>query len=57
MRLLRFHCPLTRQEIRCVDCEGQGEQAEAVLYQAVACPSCSRLHFVNTSTGQVLSDD
>lgn len=57
MQVLRFHCPITRKEIRCIDCEGQGEQGEAALYQAVACPSCLRLHFVNSSTGELLSDD
>ena len=56
MRVLRFHCPSTRKEVRCFDCEGQGEQGETALYQAVACPACLRLHFVNSSTGELLSD-
>src|SRR5664280_2678212 len=31
-----------------------GESADA--YDAVTCPGCGRLHFVNKTTGQTLSD-
>jgi hypothetical protein len=30
------------------------EKDEARIYEAVICPACARLHFINTSTGKTL---
>ncbi len=56
MRVLRFQCPLTERSIQCMDCEGEEQHSRMPLYQAVLCPACTGLHFVNLSTGELLRD-
>ena len=48
-------CPRTSSDVRVWVPETQpGEGSDA--YEAVTCPGCGRLHFVNKTTGKTLSD-
>ena len=52
-----FQCPVTGDRVQGVT---TGEPAPAAdVFEAVVCPACSRVHFVNPRTGKVAgySDD
>ena len=54
MANVTIFCPKTGSNVQVWVPEAQpGEGADA--YEAVTCPSCGRLHFVNKSTGKTLS--
>lgn len=55
MANVTIFCPKTRSNVRVWVSEAQpGDSADA--YDAVTCPGCGRLHFVNKTTGKTLSD-
>jgi predicted nucleic acid-binding Zn-ribbon protein len=55
MANVTIFCPRTGSNVQIWVPEAQpGESADA--YEAVTCPSCGRLHFVNKSTRKALSD-
>ena len=54
MANVTIFCPKTGSNVPVWVAEAQpGDSTDA--YDAVACPSCGRLHFVNKSTGKTLS--
>jgi hypothetical protein len=52
MRLISFRCPVEGRNIELIDCEGDEARA---LYRAIVCPACARLHFVKSTSGELLS--
>jgi hypothetical protein len=53
MPLILFQCPVKALKVQWVDCEGQRQEDGTALYKVIVCPACSRLHFVNQSTGEL----
>ena len=55
MANVTIFCPKTRSNVQVWVAEAKpGDSADA--YDAVPCPGCGRLHFVNKTTGKTLSD-
>ena len=50
--LIKFRCPETDMDVQTL--LDKQEKDEARIYEAVICPACARLHFINTSTGKTL---
>jgi hypothetical protein len=50
--LIKFRCPETDMDVQTL--LDKQEKDEARIYEAVICPACARLHFINTSTGKAL---
>ena len=48
--LIKFRCPETDLEVQTL----LDNKDEARIYEAVICPACARLHFINRSTGKAL---
>jgi hypothetical protein len=46
-----FRCPITNQRV-----QGwlEDEDAQATEFEGITCPACTRLHFVNRKTGELL---
>jgi hypothetical protein len=57
MPLILFRCPVKALKVQWVDCEGQRQNDGTALYQVIVCPACSRLHFVNQSTGELKDEN
>jgi len=57
MRRVVFRCPMTERNTEWMDCEGERQDRGKPVYQAIVCPVCARLHFLNSSTGELLGDD
>jgi hypothetical protein len=54
MAQIVFRCPNTGQHVqRWTD---DAHDSKDDTYQAVECPACIRLHFVNRSTGKLLGE-
>jgi hypothetical protein len=53
--LIIFRCPQTGMNVQTL-LEKQ-ERDEAEIYEAVICPACTRLHFIQKSTGKALGQD
>ena len=54
--LIMFRCPQTGLEVQTL-LHKQGMDAVARSYEAVSCPACTRLHFIDKSTGKALGPD
>ena len=54
--LIMFRCPQTGLDVQTL-LHGQGKGAVARSYEAVSCPACTRLHFIDKSTGKALGPD
>lgn len=55
MAHVTIFCPKTRSNVQVWVAKAQpGECADS--YDAVTCPGCGRLHFVNKTTGKTVSD-
>jgi hypothetical protein len=50
--LIIFRCPQTGMLVQTLL-----HKDEARTYKAVTCPACTRLHFIDTSTGKPLASD
>ena len=48
--LITFRCPETDLEVQTL----LDNKDEERIYEAVICPACARLHFINRSTGKAL---
>ncbi len=54
--LIIFHCPETDTDVRTLLLKQQHEETRP-YYVAVTCPACTRLHFLDKSTGIALGTD
>jgi ribosomal protein L34E len=52
--LIIFRCPQTGMLVQTLL---HTQKDEARTYEAVTCPACTRLHFIDTSTGKPLASD
>jgi hypothetical protein len=57
MPLILFRCPVKSLKVQWVDCDGPRQDENAGCYKVIVCPACSRLHFVNQSTGELLEEN
>ena len=57
MPLILFRCPVKSLKVEWVDCEGQSQDDNGALYKVIVCPACSRVHFVNQSSGELLEEN
>ena len=53
--LIIFRCPQTGMDVQTL--LDKQEKDEALIYESVICPACTRLHFINKSTGKALGQD
>ena len=53
--LIIFRCPLTGMDVQ-TSLEKQ-ERNPIRAYEAISCPACTRIHFINMTTGAVISQD
>ena len=53
--LIIFRCPQTGMDVQTLLYK-QGKD-EARTYEAITCPACTRLHFIDKSTGKALGQD
>ena len=53
--LIIFRCPQTGMNVQTL--LDKQEKDETGIYDAVICPACTRLHFINKSTGKALGQD
>src|SRR5665213_3206295 len=54
-RLIMFRCPQTDLDVQTLLDKQEKEEVEILeTYEAVICPACTRLHFINKSTGKAL---
>ena len=51
-----FHCPQTGMALQTLLCKQEHEEARP-YYVAITCPACTRLHFIDKSTGKALGQD
>jgi hypothetical protein len=57
MDLIIFRCPVTGLNVQWSAEEIKPDDETRVSsYQAVHCPACTKLHFVNPSTGKLLGE-
>jgi hypothetical protein len=54
-KLIIFRCPQTGMDVQTL--LHKQEQDETGVYEAVICSACTRLHFVDKSTGKALGRD
>jgi hypothetical protein len=54
--LIIFHCPETDTDVQTLLLKQQREERRP-YYVAVTCPACTRLHFLDKSTGIALGPD
>ena len=54
--LIIFHCPETGTDVQTLLLKQEHEEARP-YYVAVTCPACTRLHFLDKSTGMALGPD
>ena len=55
MRPIIFICPFTRSNVQHFAEESETSDDEE-HYEAVECPACAGLHFVNMASGKVLGE-
>ena len=51
-----FKCPTTGQNVQWSAEETSTERGPSVTYKSIHCPACTRLHFMNPSTGKLLGE-
>lgn len=51
-----FKCPTTGMKVQWETEEDSRIQDDAVLYQSIKCPGCTRIHFINRLTGKLLGE-
>jgi hypothetical protein len=56
MAHILFRCPYTALNVQYSLSDDASQRDDESTYEAVTCPACSRLHFVNRSTGKLLGD-
>ncbi len=53
--LIIFRCPHTGMDVQTSLEKGERDPIRA--YEAISCPACTRIHFINVTTGAVLSQN
>lgn len=53
--LIIFRCPFTGMDVQTSLEKQEGNLVRA--YEAISCPACTRIHFINMTTGTVISQD
>ena len=56
MQPVLFKCPTTGQHVQWSTEEVSPEKGPSVTYKSIPCPACTRLHFMNPSTGKLLGE-
>ncbi len=56
MRPILFKCPTTGLNVQWSVEDATSEREASITYQAVHCPACTRLHFMDLSTGKLLGE-
>jgi hypothetical protein len=51
-----FKCPNTGMNVQHCPAEPAAEDEKRCTYEGVTCPACTRVHFINRSTGEVLGE-
>ena len=57
MAPILFRCPYTGFNVQHPLDDDGSRHDKGSEYEAITCPACTRLHFVNRSTGRTLSDN
>jgi hypothetical protein len=52
-----FRCPYTGLNVQHLLDEDAPSHDKKSGYEAMTCPACTRLHFVNRSTGKILGEN
>jgi hypothetical protein len=52
-----FRCPVFKKEVQHWLDDVDDPPAGGESYEAITCPACTRLHFVNRKTGKLLGDE
>lgn len=56
MAYILFRCPYTGLNVQYPLSDSASQRDDKSAYEAITCPACSRLHFVNRLTGKLLGD-
>ena len=57
MAHILFRCPYSGLKVQhWLDDDASPRHEKKSEYEAITCPACARLHFVNRSTGKTLGD-
>jgi len=54
MLSLIFQCPVFKEEVQHWFDDEDDPPADDESYEAITCPACTRVHFVNRKTGKLL---
>jgi hypothetical protein len=57
MRVILFRCPVKALKVQWVDCDGRPQDESAAHYRVIVCPACSRLHFADEFTGELVEEN
>ena len=57
MAHILFRCPYTSLNVQRWLDDDTSEHDKNSEYEAITCPACTRLHFVNRSTGKTLGEN
>jgi hypothetical protein len=57
MAPILFRCPATGLNVQWETDQVKPDDERAVPYQGITCPACTRLHFINRSTGKLLGEN
>jgi hypothetical protein len=57
MQPLIFRCPVFKENVQHWLDDDDDPPADGDSYEAMTCPACTRLHFVNRKTGKLLGDE
>jgi hypothetical protein len=53
---LIFRCPVFKENVQHWLDDDDDPPADGESYEAITCPACARLHFVNRKTSKLLGD-
>jgi hypothetical protein len=56
MAHILYQCPRTTLKVQAWLAEEATPTAKPQGFEAVTCPACTQLHFINRSTGKLLGD-
>jgi hypothetical protein len=56
MANILFKCPNTGMHVEHWLAEPSAEEEKRCTYEGATCPACTRIHFINRSTGELLGE-
>jgi hypothetical protein len=56
MAHILYQCPRTTMKVQAWLAEETSSAPQRPSFEAVTCPACTQLHFINRSTGKLLGD-